>query len=63
MKCSWPDCDRAAVVGTYCYQHYDLLVYSGAIEDKELDQLLARVIERAKVEVAARYPNNPDLKR
>lgn len=63
MKCNWPECNREAVVGDYCYQHYDLLRYSGAIEDKELDQLLARVVERSRVEVAARYPDNSDLQK
>lgn len=60
MKCIWPECNREAVRGDYCYQHYDLLRYSGAIEDPELDQLLARAVERARVEVARRYPDNPD---
>jgi len=63
MKCVWPECTREAVVGAYCFEHHDLLVYGGAIEDKELDQLLARVVERARVEVAARYPDNSDLQK
>lgn len=62
MKCCWPECSRESVVGDYCFNHHDLLVYSGAIEDPELDQLLIRAVEKAKAEVAARYPDNPDLK-
>ena len=61
MMCIWPECTRAAVRGEYCFEHRDLLVYSGAIEAKELDKLLARATERAKAELARRFPDNPDF--
>ena len=62
MMCIWPECTRAAVRGDYCFEHYDLLVFGGAVDDKVLDEILARVTQRAKSVVAARYPNNPDYR-
>ena len=62
MNCIWLSCPRPAARGDYCFEHYDLLVYSGAVEDKVLDEILARATQKAKAEVASRYPNNPDYR-
>ena len=60
MNCIWPSCTRAAVRGDYCFEHYDPLVFGGAVDDKVLDEILARATEKAKAEAFRRYPDNPD---
>lgn len=60
MMCIWPGCDRPSIDGKYCRSHYGLLVYKEVIVDRELDKLWQRVIQKARAEVASRYPDNPD---
>ena len=63
MMCIWPGCDRPSIDDKYCRSHYGLLVYRDIIEDKELDKLWQRVIQKARAEVASRYPDNPDYRK
>lgn len=60
--CIWPTCNHAAAHGEYCPYHYDLLVGSGIIKDKDQTSRIDEILKAARREVTARYPNNPDYR-